>query len=45
MRFDPNEDQTTFLSVLEQMMESAGRGWKTSPEWAPLRLVGDASTR
>jgi hypothetical protein len=34
MRFAPNEDQATFLSVLERMMESDAAGWKTSPEWA-----------
>ena len=33
MRFEPNEDQATFLSVLERMMESDEAGWKTSPEW------------
>lgn len=33
MRFDPNQDQATFLSVLEQMMESPDAGWKTSPAW------------
>jgi Acyl-CoA dehydrogenase, C-terminal domain len=33
MRFSPNEDQATFLSVLEQMMESEDAGWRTSPEW------------
>lgn len=34
MRFLPNEDQATFLSVLEQMTESPEAKWKTSPEWA-----------
>lgn len=34
MRFEPNEDQATFLSVLERMMESDAAGWKTSPDWA-----------
>jgi hypothetical protein len=33
MHFDPNQDQATFLSVLDQMMESEDATWKTSPEW------------
>lgn len=34
MRFQPNEDQATFLSVLDQMAEGDAAAWKTSPEWA-----------
>ncbi|MBZ6078479.1 acyl-CoA dehydrogenase family protein [Microvirga puerhi] len=34
MRFNPNEDQATFLSVLEQMMESEEAGWRQAHEWA-----------
>lgn len=33
MHFEPNEDQTAFLSVLEQMMSSAAAGWKASEDW------------
>ena len=32
MRFDANEDQATFLTVLEQMMASAPAGWRHSPD-------------
>lgn len=32
MRFDPNEDQATFLAVLEQMMASQQTAWKVSPD-------------
>lgn len=34
MQFQPNEDQATFLSVLDQMAEGEAAAWKTSPEWA-----------
>lgn len=34
MRFDPNPDQTAFLSVLEQMMAAPEAAWKTSPDWS-----------
>jgi hypothetical protein len=33
MRFHPNEDQATFLSALEQMMEGKNAAWRTSPVW------------
>lgn len=34
MRFEPNEDQATFLSVLEQMMASSDAAWRASGDWA-----------
>lgn len=34
MHFDPNPDQTAFLSVLEQMMAAPEAAWRTSPEWS-----------
>lgn len=34
MRFAPNEDQATFLAVLDQMAASDEAAWRTSPEWA-----------
>jgi len=34
MRFSPNEDQATFLTFLEQMMESRRAAWKVAPGWA-----------
>ena len=34
MRFEPNEDQTAFLSALEQMAQSREANWKISPEFA-----------
>ena len=33
MRFAPNEDQATFLSVIDQLAEGDAAAWKTSPEW------------
>lgn len=33
MRFQPNDDQATFLSVIDQMAEGEASAWKTSPEW------------
>lgn len=33
MDFTSNEDQSAFLSVLEQMAEGAAAEWKTSPDW------------
>lgn len=33
MHFEPNEDQTAFLSVLEQMMSSGEAGWKAADNW------------
>lgn len=33
MRFEPNDDQATFLSVLDQMVEAQEAGWRASPEW------------
>lgn len=40
MRFQPNDDQATFLSVIDQMAEGEASAWKTSPEclrfdWSP----------
>lgn len=34
MRFSPNEDQATFLSVLDQMVESEEAGWRLTRDWA-----------
>ena len=34
MQFHPNEDQATFLSVLDQLAESQEAAWKVSSEWA-----------
>lgn len=33
MYFEPNGDQVTFLSVLDQMMASADARWKPTPDW------------
>ena len=33
MRFQPNEDQATFFTVLEQMMASDEAGWRASEDW------------
>ncbi|WP_293865113.1 acyl-CoA dehydrogenase family protein [uncultured Alsobacter sp.] len=34
MRFAPNEDQATFLGVLDQMAEGHEAHWRTSPDWS-----------
>ncbi|MDF0599606.1 acyl-CoA dehydrogenase family protein [Psychromarinibacter sp. C21-152] len=34
MRFEPNEDQATFLSVLDQMAEDAGAAWEVPADWS-----------
>lgn len=34
MRFSPNEDQASFLSVLAQITESPAAAWKASPDWS-----------
>lgn len=41
MRYVPNEDQATFLSVLEQMMEPKKAGWKVSPDWSRFDWDGE----
>ena len=33
MRFPPNEDQSAFLAVVDQMADGEAAAWKTSPEW------------
>ncbi|GKY89971.1 acyl-CoA dehydrogenase family protein [Sinisalibacter aestuarii] len=39
MRFEANEDQTTFLSVLDQMMASDAALWRHSPDWRRYDLA------
>jgi hypothetical protein len=34
MRLEPNEDQATFRTVLEQMMGAPEAGWKVASDWA-----------
>ncbi|TKT78382.1 acyl-CoA dehydrogenase family protein [Aquamicrobium sp. LC103] len=34
MRFYPNEDQTAFLAVLDQLAQAPQAAWKAAPEWA-----------
>lgn len=33
MQFEPNEDQSAFLSVLDQMATSPDAGWRASADW------------
>jgi Acyl-CoA dehydrogenase, C-terminal domain len=33
MRFEPNEDQATFLSVVDQMTSSSQASWAVAPDW------------
>ncbi|WP_172297153.1 acyl-CoA dehydrogenase family protein [Pseudoruegeria sp. HB172150] len=34
MYFEPNEDQATFLSVLDQIASGDGSGWKVPADWS-----------
>lgn len=40
MRFAPNDDQATFLGVLDQMAEGEEASWRTSPDWARFDWSG-----
>lgn len=41
MRFDANDDQAAFLSVLDQMMSSEAAHWRHSPDWQRYDLAVD----
>lgn len=41
MRFQPNEDQSTFFTVLEQMMGSGEAGWRAGEDWVRFDWSAD----
>lgn len=41
MRFEPNEDQATFLSVVDQIASGDGTEWTVQPDWG--RYQGSAT--